>query len=80
MSRYIQTWPWASKLNRRSKWLGAIIRWLCGRLTGHHASKTEWGYSDGEEMDVWCRWCNQIGRVPASAKAKLQMSQAKFGK
>lgn len=78
--RYIQTWPLASKISRRSKWLGALIRWACGKLTGHQASKTEWGYAGGGKMDVWCRWCNQIGSAPASARAKMLMSEATFNR
>lgn len=61
---YLQTWGLSSRLNRLWKPLGTSLRWLCGKLTGHHPSKTEWGYGGGDKADVWCRWCNQIGQIP----------------
>lgn len=34
-----------------------LIRYLCGRLTGHEASKTECGTS-GKTVHSNCRWCD----------------------
>jgi hypothetical protein len=65
----------ASRISRRSRLLGYAIRWLCGKFTGHQISKTEWGYAGGEQMDVWCRWCNEVGTAPASAKAKMLLGE-----
>lgn len=66
---YLQTWG----LSVRSQNIPLIgpqlynaLRWTCGKLTGHHVSKTEWGYGGGGYADVWCRWCNQIGQIPLS--------------
>lgn len=64
---YFQTWMHWCK-TRKIPWLGERIyrggQRLCGRLTGHHASKTEWCYGGGSHADVWCRWCNQMGSIP----------------
>ena len=64
---YIQTWAKVSKL-RRLPLIGNMFyrsaQWFCGKITGHENSKTEWGYGGGEYADVWCRWCNKMGRVP----------------
>ena len=67
-SRYPQTWSFWAYL---SKALGgeAFYRWgqrACGRLTGHHPSRTEWGYAGGGTYDCWCRWCNHMGQMPLS--------------
>lgn len=68
-NRYFQTWAFTSKVTRWrfvGAWLGAAIRWGCGKVTGHTPSKTEWGYGGGDNADVWCRWCNQLGSMPVS--------------
>jgi hypothetical protein len=69
---YFQTWGFSSRLRRIplvGGWLYAAARALCGKLTGHSPSKTEWGYGGGGFGDVWCRWCNQLGRIPLSELA-----------
>lgn len=64
---YFQTWMHWCK-TRKIPWLGERIyrggQRLCGKLIGHRASKTEWGYGGGSHADVWCRWCNQMGSIP----------------
>jgi hypothetical protein len=61
---YLQSWALASMINRRCKPIGTALRWLCGKLTGHPPSKTEWGYGGGGMVDVYCRWCNQPIQIP----------------
>lgn len=69
---YPQTWVEVAKL-RRVPWVGTMLyrfaQWLCGKLTGHHVSRTEWGYGGGDHADVWCRWCNKMGKIPRSELA-----------
>ena len=63
---YIQTWPYISRLyysGRVGKWLGTRIQSACG-LLAHEWSDTEWGYSGGDSVDVWCRWCNYRKQIP----------------
>lgn len=64
---YFQTWMYWCK-TRKIPWFGERIyrggQRLCGKLIGHRASKTEWGYGGGSNADVWCRWCNQMGSIP----------------
>lgn len=67
MSDYIQTWAIAARINRKHKWRGLIIKFLCWLLTGHELSKTEWGYGGGDKVDRWCRWCNKHFIVDANA-------------
>lgn len=67
---YFQTWALASIVSRKSKLVGAALRWLCSKITGHEASMTEWGYGRGDTADVWCRWCNLPGSMPRSAAEK----------
>lgn len=69
---YLQTWGAAARTQNIpivGKYLYSAIRSTCGKLTGHRPSKTEWGYGGGDYGDVWCRWCNQIGRIPRSELA-----------
>lgn len=64
---YLQTWDKVSKIRRWpviGPFLQRSIQCLCRALTGHEASKTEWGYGGGETCDVWCRWCNHPFTVP----------------
>ena len=41
-----------------------MLEWLCGKLTGHELSKTEWGYGGGKFVDRNCRWCDKVIKVP----------------
>lgn len=62
---YPQTWycwpRWASRRNPR---IYAVRTMICGALTGHELSKTEWGYGGGKFVDRHCRWCDNVIRVP----------------
>ena len=72
---YPQLWycmprRWARPMRdkpKQSGW-GYPLRWflerLCGWLTGHEHSKTEWGYGGGNMVDHNCRWCDKMMRVP----------------
>ena len=64
--RYVQTWNYVARWTRRLhlKWLRRYIEKFCGLVTGHEASKTEWGYGGGPLCDVWCRWCNHRWQIP----------------
>ena len=69
---YLQTWGVVVRLGRIPLIGNVVVRatkWLCGKLSGHQPSKTEWGYGGGDHGDVWCRWCNQIGQIPRSSLA-----------
>lgn len=48
---------------RRAK-LRLFLERLCGILTGHELSKTEWGYNGGNFLDRNCRWCDKSFVVP----------------
>ena len=64
---YFQTWASAWRIRRLcGKRVYRGLQCLCGRLTGHEPSKTEWGYGGGRYVDRWCRWCNLQIQVPAS--------------
>lgn len=41
-----------------------MLQWICGFLTGHEISKTEWGYGGGKFADCNCRWCDHVIKVP----------------
>ena len=41
-----------------------ILEKLCGWLTGHELSKSEWGYGGGKFVDHHCRWCDKVIKVP----------------
>ena len=60
--KYFQTWNRVTKI-RRLKIVGPIlyvlIQFLCGIITRHCVSKTEWGYDGGDIVDGCCRWCNK---------------------
>ena len=58
---YPQTWYLATKLPKRMQ---RFCKWFCGLTTKHEWSDTEWSYGGGEYADRWCRWCNQIIKVP----------------
>ena len=63
---YYQTWNYWTKVRRWKiigPWLYRVGQWICGKCIGHEPSKTEWGYGGGDFADVWCRWCNQPGRI-----------------
>ncbi len=56
---YIQgwyCWPKSSKWPRLRK----TISLICGVITGHEISKTEWGWGGGESIDCHCRWCDKV--------------------
>ena len=40
------------------------IEKICGFLTGHEISKTEWGYGGGKFVTRNCRWCDKIILIP----------------
>jgi hypothetical protein len=55
-------WPkWAGMRNPR---IFRARTWLCGVLTGHELSKTEWGYGGGKFVQMNCRWCDKSFDVP----------------
>ena len=57
-------WPkWTSRKHPRTY---KFRTWLCGVLTGHEISKTEWGYGGGKYADVNCRWCDKMFQVHLS--------------
>ena len=69
---YFQSWAFIVRLERMpviGKYVGNVAKWLCGKLTRHQPSKTEWGYGGGDFGDVWCRWCNQAGQIPRAELA-----------
>ena len=60
---YPQMWHlWGKYLGYRNKKRKFIER-ICGLLTGHEPSKTEWGYGGGNYVDRWCRWCDKLMKV-----------------
>jgi len=64
---YPQTWADVCKIRKIpcvGEYLYKKIQWICGKITGHKSSKTEWGYGGGEYADTWCRWCNKMGQIP----------------
>jgi len=73
---YPQLWSvtlrWWPRWNRKLKTIGVyrhatglkVVQWLCGCLSGHHLSRTEWGYGGGFFVDRHCRWCDHVIRVP----------------
>ena len=44
--------------------LRLLLQKLCGWMTGHELSKTEWGYGGGNVVDRNCRWCDKLFEVP----------------
>jgi hypothetical protein len=72
-NRYLQTWALVSRMSRWpliGKVLAKAVRWTCHKVTGHEASKTEYGYGGGDFVDVWCRWCNEPGALHRAAALK----------
>lgn len=76
--RYPQTWwlmpkrwievegeyyPNGQNKLRRAK-LRPVLEKICGFLTGHEISNTEYGYGGGKMMDRNCRWCDKFLRIP----------------
>jgi hypothetical protein len=63
---YIQFWYCWPKWTSRNKNpnIYRIRIWICGFLTGHELSKTEWGYGGGNFVDRHCRWRDKVIRVP----------------
>jgi len=66
--KYIQTWKYVGKL-RVVPPIYSVAQWICSKVTGHEASRTEWGYGGGSHADVWCRWCNRLGKMPIADAA-----------
>ena len=64
---YPQLWYcWPKFTNRKHPRIFAARVRLCGWLTGHEISKTEWGYGGGKYADMNCRWCDKTIRVPVA--------------
>lgn len=57
---YPQTWYYMPS----NSWLRTQLQNICGRITGHEGSRTEWGYGGGDFVDNNCRWCDFILKVP----------------
>ena len=58
---YPQLWYCAPfKSNSKGR---KFIEFLCGILTGHEISNTEWGYGGGDYVDRHCRWCDKLIQV-----------------
>jgi len=53
-------WPLRKNWPRTRK----AIEKICGFLTGHEISETEWGYGGGKFVDRHCRWCDKLIKVP----------------
>ena len=58
---YFQTGFFVARLDRFHK---KILQFLCGIITKHPPSATEWGYGGGNSADRWCRWCDKQYQVP----------------
>jgi hypothetical protein len=58
---YFQTGFYVANLDKFHK---KIFRFLCGIITKHPPSKTEWGYGGGDYADRWCRWCDKQYQMP----------------
>jgi len=54
------TWSWIAPRGTRRR---ELLYRICGILTGHEISKTEWGYGGGNFVDRHCRWCDKLMRV-----------------
>ena len=63
-AEYPQLWYCWPRWSKRIKSIHRFKTWLCGKLTGHEWSKTEWGYGGGKHVDCWCRWCDYCDSVP----------------
>lgn len=62
--KYPQLWFVTVSWLRRGSWKHKSVVWLCGKLTGHELSDTEWGYGGGGMVDRHCRWCDKLIQVP----------------
>jgi hypothetical protein len=65
---YPQLWYCFPRWTRRrtNPKLYALRIAICGRVTGHELSNTEWGYGGGNLVDRHCRWCDKLIQVPRS--------------
>ena len=64
---YPQLWDcWPKWTGRKHPSIFSVRVRLCGWLTGHEISKTEWGYGGGKYADMNCRWCDKTIRVPVA--------------
>lgn len=64
---YFQTWNKVTKIRKLpvvGEGLYRSVQLICGVTLGHEISKTEWGYGGGNNVDVWCRWCNKMLSIP----------------
>ena len=61
---YPQTWMF---MPPRQSIEAKFLRWVCGLITGHEISKTEWGYGGGDYIDRHCRWCDKVIKVPVES-------------
>lgn len=44
--------------------LRILVCWMCGIITGHEISKTEFGYGGDGFIDRNCRWCGERIKIP----------------
>lgn len=58
---YPQTWHLVTV---RITPVRVALVWLCGVLTGHELSETEWDYGGGPTANRNCRWCDKRFEVP----------------
>ncbi|HOU57772.1 MAG TPA: hypothetical protein PK556_12595, partial [Smithellaceae bacterium] len=64
---YPQLWDcWPKWTGRKNPRIFAARTLICGWLTGHEISRTEWGYGGGKYADMNCRWCDKTIRVPVA--------------
>lgn len=65
--RWVETdelWPNGHRKLRRSR-PRLVIERICGFLTGHEISKTEYGYAGNDnKVDRQCRWCDKSFQIP----------------
>lgn len=63
--KYPQLWYcWPKWTCRKNGKIYASKTVICGFLTGHELSNTEWGYGGGNFVDRNCRWCDKLIQVP----------------
>jgi hypothetical protein len=74
-TKYPQTWWIFARFKLTKRWwsirrkcyknpLGIAKEFVCGILTGHEASLTEYGYGGGSYIDRNCRWCDHVIKEP----------------
>jgi hypothetical protein len=71
---YFQTWPYVARLSkygRPGQLLSRLLQRFCAKITGHERSQTEIGYSGGNTIDVWCRWCNYQWQIHVQEEPSL---------